>query len=335
MTSPEFKETQKARRKGRGDFRDLKKHFVRVNGWLPAFQHHAHETHGQVRYFTLCAKEAIDVRYFAQKGVLSRNPEANLYPSLTFVEADEEDYAIIAETLGRTRLAIRARLEETLLNHAHPSHDELRASFPYHIINLDFCGDIVPKGDHPYSETIQCLDKVVELQRLAGAGPWHLFLTFRAQRTQANDDANAQLRDMVEGNFNRDALRQAYGNRPIPKDLLRDAYPEFLRISIAKYLAHTAKNHGYVANVESSWVYGRHQGAYHIVKLVTKLVPLRASNALPNPHAELAAYEASVSAIFGSHPTDVDAVISGAEDTIRTELQPVINELEKLGIVAA
>jgi hypothetical protein len=328
-----FDQTQKERQTGRTDFRDLKKHYVRVKGWLPAFRTYSRATGGRVQYLTFCAKEAIDVRYFAQKGVLVRNDERNDYPSLTFVESDEEDYAIIAETLGRVRLALHADFETVLLDGAHPRHQDLVASFPYHVVNLDFCGHIVPRKKHPYNETIRCIDKIVELQAGAHAPGWHLFLTFRAQRAHANEEANGQLSDIVNENLGHEEFKQAYGERPAPVELLGESYPEFLRVSVAKVLAHTARNHGYALAVESSWVYSRQGGTYHIVKLVAALKPLAAATALRNPTREQTAYDVAVKAIFSSHATDVDAAIEAAKQEIEEELKPVLEELEKLGIV--
>jgi hypothetical protein len=336
MPGESFEQTQKSRAKGRIDFRDLKKHYVRVKGWLPAFVTHSDATRGEVRYLTLCAKEAIDVRYFAQKGMLRRNLEANEYPLLTFVESNDEDYAIIAETLGRVRLAVHAPLEDALLDQGHPSHADLKSSFPYHILNLDFCGAIIPQGDHPYGKTLRCIDKVIELQAASGAEEWHLFLTFRAQRTQTNEEANAQLREIIEGNLGREELRQAYAGRPAPPELLDRAYPEFLRISIAKYVAYSATNCGYAAEIESSWVYSRHEGEYHIVKLVAALRRMRAATSLRNPQLEQATYESTVRAIFSSHATDVDAAVAGdSANEIDQELKPVLEELQRFGVVTA
>ncbi len=335
MPAQPFGETQKERRAGRGDFRDLKKHYVRVKGWLPAFRTYSAATGGQVRYLTFCAKEAIDVRYFAQKGVLVRNAAANVYPSLTFVESDEEDYAIIAETLGRVRLAVHADFEKILLDPGHPRHQDLVASFPYHVVNLDFCGHIVPRKKHPYNETIRCIERIVDLQAGAQAPAWHLFLTFRAQRAHANEEANGQLRDIIDGNLGHDEFKQAYGDRPAPEQLLGEAYPEFLRVSIAKYLAHAARNRGYALTVESSWVYSRQGGTYHIVKLVAALKPLAAAQDIPNPQREQKAYDAAVKVIFSSQATDVDAAIADASQEIEEELRPVLEELERIGIVTA
>src|SRR5437763_904417 len=138
-----FEKIQDDRHRGQRDFRDWKKHYVRTNGWLRAFEQ-CKKHYGDVQYLTLCAKEAIDVRYFAQKGLLARNAEQNEYPTLTFVEADVEDYAFIAESLAKVRLAVHDTLEDALLKRDNPFYEELADSFPYHIANLDFCGHIVP-----------------------------------------------------------------------------------------------------------------------------------------------------------------------------------------------
>ncbi len=337
MAAQSFKSTQSGRQKARIDFRDEKKHYVRMCGWLPAIASYKGETRGPVRYLTLCGKQAIDVRYFAQKRVLQRNKSMNEYPGLTFIESDDEDYAIIAETLGRVRLSVRAHLEDVLLDSNHISYGDLVSSFPYHVLNLDFCGSIVPKEDHPFSRTLQCIDKVVEIQAREDATRWHLFLTFRAQRSKANEEANIQLRTIVDENLHQDEARQAYGSRPAPRELLNSAYPEFLRISIAKFLANRAMKHSFESNIASSWVYSRvgEESEYHIVKLVLELKLLRASRNLPTPQAERKAYETAVKTILRSRPTDVDSAMQSAVATTKKDLQPVLDELDELGIITA
>lgn len=333
-----FDQTQKDRQKGRRDFRDPVKHYVRIHGWLPIFRRRSEAT-GTVRYLTLCGKEAIDVRYFAQRGVLVRNAERNDYPTLTFIESNQEDYAIIAECLGRVRLGVHAKLEEVLLDNGHASHDDLVASFPHDIINLDFCGDIVPNGDHPHSATIKCISRVVELQANSGSEEWHLFLTFRAQRTRTNDEANSQLQGNLLGNLERPELREAYGDRARPTDLVNSNYPEFLRVGIAKVLTHAARNRGYRLAVESSWVYGRpspDMPSYHIVKLVARFERLQAAQDLPNPHLEQETYLRSVRNLLESRAVDVDAQLNqAAHERIKAELREIEAELGNLGVVTA
>ena len=334
----DFKKRQVERRRGRSDYLDPKKHYVRLNGWLPVFERYRKLTSNRVRYLTLCAKEAIDVRYFAQKGVLVRNEERNEYPFLTFVESDEEDYAIIAETLGRTMLGVHAKLEDVLLNDTHDQHRDLLESFPYDIINLDFCGEIMPKKEHPYSETVRTIEAIVDAQKRADAiRPWNLFVTFRTHRVQHSEEANDQLREIIEANLADAAAVSAYTPRPAPGDLMQSNYPEFLRLGIAKYLARTAETHGYEMTLDSTWRYGRHKGAYHIVKLVADFQPLTAPTALRNPAREREAYSRAVLRLFTSAARDVEEALqeAGAEAAIREDLTPVMDELEALAVVTA
>ncbi len=332
----DFRETQERRRTRKQDYRDLKKHYVRVNGWLPIFERHARTRGPHVRYLTLCSKEAIDVRYFASKGVLARSDEKNAYPMLSFVESDIEDYAVIAETLGRCRLGVHAKLEEVLLNDDHEEHVAFTDSFPYDIVNLDFCGEVMPKQDHPYSATVRCIERIVQLQRDKDpAREWHMFLAFRTHRVQHNEEANEQLREILDGNLTSQILKSAYGQRATPASLLSSDYPEFLRLGVAKYLAYCAERCGYRMTLESSWKYGRHQGSYHMVKLVAGLKPVSAPRSLPNPAAVHREYESAVAELFGSAATDVEAALSDPEvsKAIQDELAPVLKELEELRVV--
>jgi hypothetical protein len=336
MAPKSFDERQHERRDRRGDFRDPKKHFVRKNGWLPVFEKYSTIRKRRVRYLTLCAKEAIDVRYFANKGVLYRNAEGNLYPSLTFVEADPEDYAAIAESLGRVALPILGRIEDVLLDASHASHHELIGSFPYDVINLDFCGDIVPVGDHPYAKTLRCIGKIIEVQANCAPRPdWHLFLTCRAQLAMGSPEAHEQLKQRLNGNLERPEFLEAYGERRPPATLLEANYPEFLRLAVCKLLAHQARQHGYAVDVQQTFVYARHNGAYHIVKVVAAFRPLHALGQLPDPALEATEYDNCVKAVLSSDPVDVDVAIAAAHDETTADLAVVLGELQQLNIVTS
>ena len=327
-----FNQVQQDRRRSRRDFRDWKKHHVRARGWLPAFQE-CRDEYGDIRYLTLCAKEAIDVRYFAQKGLLSRNREQNEYPFVTFVESDAEDYAFLAESLGKVRLAVHATLEDALLNQGNPFYQDLAGSFPYHIVNLDFCGQIVPPRDHPYSETMRAIERVVELQSQSDLDHWYLFLTFSAQEQHANQEANGQLEDIVSGNLAREDFRASYGRRPAPGELRQRMYPEFLRLGVGKFLADRARHRGLTVDVQSSWLYSRADGEYYIVKLVLKFRRIQDQNALPDPHRAAQAYEAAVHNVFRSRPTNVDGLGRAERQQADQDLSGVVAELERSGII--
>lgn len=336
-----FREIERRRGRARSSYRDIKKHYVRARGWLPVFQRYAHERQLAVRYFTLCAKDAIDVRYFRSKGVLEYDEEQRIYPTVTFIEKDAQDYAVIAETLGTTRLGIKGDLEEILLYPSrHPENfEKLRSSFPYDVMNLDFTGEVVRADDPPYSSTIRAIEAVIELQHRANATRWHMFLTFRACPETSNHEADGELCAIVEQNLQKAKPREAYGARQLPRDLIRLRYAEFLRIGIAKLLASSAPNRGFASSLESSYVYRRTPGGgdpnYHIVKLIVAFSPIRAAANLPNFQRAFDAYENSVPEIFRSEAIDVYGRLGdGAERRrIQRDLQPVLEELRRQRIV--
>jgi hypothetical protein len=143
------------------------------------------------------------------------------------------------------------------------------------------------------------------------------------------------LREILDGNLASETLKSAYGARAIPTTLLSNDYPEFLRLGVAKYVAWCAERCGYLMTLESSWKYGRHQGSYDMVKLVAGLKPLSTGRSLPNPGLVHREYEAAVVELFSSAATDVEAALASPAISTATEieLEPVIAELEKLGIV--
>jgi hypothetical protein len=336
-----FEEIERRRKRAKSSYKDAKKHYVRVEGWLPVFRDYAERTGGAVRYFTLCAKDAIDVRYFRIKGVLTYDAKQKAYPTVSFVERDPQDYAVIAESLGTTKLGIRGDLEQILVQpDQNPNNSiKLRKSFPYDIINLDFTGEVVRENDPPYSQTIRAIEKIIELQHGANCETWHMFLTFRACQETANHEADQELRGIVEGNLRNARAREAYGARPLPIDLIRVQYDEFLRVGIIKFLAHSSSQRGYVCLLENSYVYSREPPdggpPYHIVKLIVRFDSVRAAGHLPNPLDIMAAYENSVPAIFQSHTIDVVAQLEvrGVRQRIMQDLKPVLDELELQRIV--
>jgi hypothetical protein len=290
---------------------------------------------------TLCAKYAIDVRYFRQKGFLPYDAEQKTYPTVTFIEKDAQDYAIIAEGLGTTRLGIKGDLEDILINPEGNAEnaEKLRQSFPYDIINLDFTGEVVRADDPPYSQTIRSIERIIELQNRANCQEWHMFLTFRACPQTSNHEADDELRAIVEGNLHNAAAEAAYRPRPEPRELLRQSYEEFLRIGVTKFLASSSSNRGYSCRLENSFVYIRNpvggDPSYHIVKLIVGFQAIRTARNLPNPHRARAAYENSVPQIFGSRAVDVFSKLSSyaARRTLEADLQPVMEELEQQHII--
>ncbi len=338
---PEFDDIERRRKKTKSSYTDIKKHYVRMDGWLPVFRRYSELRGKALRYLTLCAKYAIDVRYFRQKGVLPYDEKQKIYPTLTFIEKDAQDYAIIAESLGTTKLGIRGDLEDILVNPARNTENarKLTLSFPYDIINLDFTGEVVREDDPPYSQTIRAIERIIDLQNGANCPAWHMFLTFRACQQTSNHEADGELRTIIQDNLQNAAALAAYGVRLQPGQLIGQQYEEFLRIGITKFLASGSCNRGYACALESSYIYPRNPGRgdprYYIVKLIVEFRAIRGARNLLNPLRARAAYENSVPQIFGSRPINVNAQINrpATRQALINDLRPVLEELERQQIV--
>jgi hypothetical protein len=334
-----FREIEHRRKRAQSSYTDIKKHYVRLNGWLPVFERHSKLKRDGPRYLTLCAKYAIDIRYFRQKGFLPYDEKQKTYPTVTFIEKDAQDYAIIAESLGKTRLGIRGGLEETLINPEEHSDNaaRLRESFPYDIVNLDFTGQVSRPDDPPYSDTIRAIERIIELQYAANCPVWDMFLTFRACLQTSNHEADNELSDIIEGNLHNAAALTAYGARPVPRELIHQQYEEFIRIGVMKFLAHSSLNRGYTCTLANSYIYPRRpegNPAYHIVKLIVGFTATHAAGHLPNAHRERAAYDACIPQIFRSRAIDVIAQLNAnTRREVELDLRPVLKELEEQHIV--
>lgn len=86
----------------------VEKHCARYYGWLPASKSYKKEIKGKtLKYFTLCAKEAIDVFMLEKEGVLSRDQNGKL-PNVIICESEEKDAVEIFKL-------VRPPLEEAIL----------------------------------------------------------------------------------------------------------------------------------------------------------------------------------------------------------------------------
>ena len=92
------------------------KHCVRYYGWLPASKKHKKLVNKEsLKYFTLCAKQAIDVFMFESENLLSRDSKGKL-PNVIICEQESADAADILD-LVRPPLresVIVGKLEEIL-----------------------------------------------------------------------------------------------------------------------------------------------------------------------------------------------------------------------------
>lgn len=158
---------------------DFKKHAKRRTFWLPNVKNLAR---GIIpartpRYLTLCASEMIDVFMLVREEILSYSAERGVIEHVRFCEMDEEIFPEIKELIGLEDSGFPEKLEDLALfedddfsaAHADPDaiaealqdeglergrrdkltlkrrHLQFQASFPYDLINLDFCDYYYPR----------------------------------------------------------------------------------------------------------------------------------------------------------------------------------------------
>lgn len=180
---------------------DLKKHRKRCDCWLPHWKKLAEKiSKRNFRYFTFCARPMIDVFMLVREGMLSIDQESNAISGVRFCELDAEHFAEIKDIVGQEDAGFQVRLEDAVLfqdddfTSQCPDHDSIalmledealqrdyskidrlqlkriflnvRDSFPYDCINLDFCEYYYPQPPDMIRIN-QTVERILEWQRRA------------------------------------------------------------------------------------------------------------------------------------------------------------------------
>jgi hypothetical protein len=246
----------------RRDYTDPIKHYVRKNGWVSAAQERLRKVQDEGReyltYFTLCAEKAIDVRLFGIQENLVEFDDRG-YPGVVFCECDAGPYELIAANLGRT-LGILAYFEDLVLDRDSDESKIFYSKLPFDVYNLDFTSVCFPRTDPPFSKT---LEAIVTLIEVLGASPYptgfDMFFTFRAQRSQENEEAIRALRDNLSDNRRQyDWFDKAFANRyGDVGQLLQRGYHEFLLQTLPKLIGRFGVRAGFRVACPYSLCYAR------------------------------------------------------------------------------
>jgi hypothetical protein len=272
---------------------DLKKHQKRRYHWLPHLKDLAARVKGRpIRYFTLCARSMIDVFMLVREGLLSIDAEDHSIGSVQFCEVEPEDYTAIKELLRREDAGFSVRLEravlfedndftaecptlesiETVLEDENVQADsekvdqlqlkrsffEVRASFPYDYINLDFCDHYYPEppGMLRINRTI---DRILEWQHRRSGGEDALKIDdFVLAVTCKHDDkfpveAKTRLANVIKANCNSspDYQKEVETSRNLT-DIhawARSDREDFFFAGWPKDIANAAKEHGWATDI--------------------------------------------------------------------------------------
>ena len=310
---------------------DLPKHKKRLRHWLPHWKALAERIGDDrpIRYFTLCARSMIDVFMLVLEGLLKIDPENYSINRVHFCECDEGQFVEIGEMIARedsgflgrlesivlfkeddftaqfpTLDSISIKLEEEGLHSGLPddlekveklllkrTHFNVKSSFPYDFINLDFCQYYYPRppGMLRINETIE---KILDWQRRPSDDGEDVSLQeFILTVTCRHDvefpaEAEARLTELIRNNCRtsqqyRDQLEKTRGTSQVEEWIRRDR-EDFFFSGWPKDIARLARDYGWSMEV-LDYVYYRRIGdednPYVIACLVARF---SRSNLLPD-----------------------------------------------------
>lgn len=293
-------------------FRDEKKHFVRINGWLPIAKKRLgimdRSNDFGLRYFTLCGKDAIDILLFKREELIKDDERG--FPSVYYCENHYTSFAEVQPLLGRTK---GKRMEFEQLVQSADFENFVRDS-PFDLVNLDFSGNCFPKQDAPFSATLKAIHRLLELQE---GKDFDLFITFRARRSEENDSAIDELDDNMKKNFSKSTkVESRYKMRYpglSPSALASNDYPLFLLATFPKILFGFGASNGFTVSSKAKFKYCRRPDSsrsYEIVKFIFSFEHISTGNSFGGKSRSIsklsAAYDHAILEDLDVDVTDVD-----------------------------
>jgi hypothetical protein len=277
---------------------DPKKHRKRLYNWLPHWKRIAASlgSDRNIRYFTLCARSMIDVFMMLKEGLLPFDEESKSIGSVSFCECEPEQFTEILELIGREDAGYFGRIEDLALfrddnfTGQFPSledialkleeeesltesevanlklkrtHLNIKASFPYDCINLDFCGYYYnPPSMLRINETVQ---RILEWQFLPGMEDLTVndFILTVTCRHDAHfpKEARARLKNLIRKNCDEHVAYKTEFERSrkgVTIESWANKSPEdFFLAGWPKDIASSAKERGWSTDILDYVIYRR------------------------------------------------------------------------------
>jgi hypothetical protein len=289
---------------------DPKKHQKRLKHWLPHWKALAValKPKRRMRYLTLCARSMIDVFMLVREQILLLDLKTRSISDVHFCECESDDHSEIEEMLGRQGSGFFGKIEDILLfedsvfSSQFSSLDEVelkleeeealeprelrslrdklthlnvRASFPYDCINLDFCGYYYPEppGMLRINDAVK---KILEWQRASNEGADVNVNEFLLNVTCRHGEklppaANSRLKDIIRSNIEthqqyKEAFESSRAKQTMDSWLKKDS-EDFFWSGWPKDIAASAKQFGWSTEILSCVFYRRRapDGAYYMI----------------------------------------------------------------------
>ncbi len=231
---------------------DILKHYVRLNGWLPACKSQKKAVRRRnkkipLKYFTFCAAEAIDVFMLERQSVLKRTEETGRLENVYFCEGDEEAFGRIADLIGSPTQGFLGAFEKIVLFEddeetkgkdlfgneedafsealrrklqVKEAHIRFQNAFPFDVMNLDVFGAMFPPRKGVLAPLLKAVLKILTWQtqeKFTNGQPckqFTLFLTSHLDPDITDQEAIEQLKERLDDNIKTSAdFKNAFHER--------------------------------------------------------------------------------------------------------------------------
>lgn len=216
--------------------RDPPKHFVRTFGWLNVVEDYIRRLRNDGinrpwKYFTLPGRNSTDIGLLMNSDLLDKTPDGTL--SVAICDHKYADQVVL--DLGKFG-GVLAYSNRDLDEELEQKYSQIKAHFPFDVINLDLCTPLIPAKQ---ISNLTIIEWVFALQMGQG---FLLLLTTRTDPTARDRLLEILTQNLEEPSF-RDAYIQEY--KTANPDLCVADYTRFTQIVFPKALARWARERGY------------------------------------------------------------------------------------------
>ena len=202
-----------------------------------------------IKYLTLYCPPAMDVRHFCKQGLIDF--KEGVYKGVVGVAWNNKGYVRTANNLeGRMEKFKIGKISKFLRE----NDKELNDSFPFDVINLDYCNHLV---NSYVSDNVDDIAQITAMQKSKNCPRFTLFITTRTDKNEAQVgfhplfikslDSRIKLNIAKFQDF-RDKYNKLFGAKK-PTD------NEFLLIGIVKFVSNILAENGYmIKECSAAWL---------------------------------------------------------------------------------
>lgn len=213
------------------------------------------------KYLTLYSTSLMDVKYFADTGLIEFDEQSQMYKGVVGVTYDGTAFAkAIKLGLGRPEVLLLGDINKILTQVKNPYHKQLMEQFPFEAINLDYEESIFSvRRPFPISQHVEALDKLFDIQYKKACQKFCLFFTTRAEPGQFPPMVVSDLEQIIDQNLRMSpdfgqAFNQTYSVNT-GADLLGSSYDDFTTLGLMKLVVSMLSDRDYeVSDCSANWL---------------------------------------------------------------------------------